>query len=108
MTSELWTIAGQVLTDFALTDAGPLAHTAWQTTLAGWLASLSLGAVAALMLVPPWACWSGLGALTAKELALDLPQGGLSWVMVADTNLDLVLPVLGFTFARGLIDRIKQ
>ena len=108
MTSELWTIAAQVLTDFALTDAGPLAHTAWQTTLAEWLASLSLGALAALMRVPPWACWSGLAALTAKELALDLPQAGLSWAMVADTKLDLLLPVLGFIFARGLIERIKQ
>ena len=108
MTSELWTIAAQVLTDFALTDAGPLAHKAWQTTLAEWLTSLSLGALAALMRVPPWVCWSGLAALFVRELALDLYHGGLSWVMVADTNLDLVLPVLGYIFVRDLFERVKQ
>ena len=107
MTIELWTIADQVLFDFARIDVGPLPIMIWQTLLAEWLASLALSTLAVLLRVLPWICWSGFAALTAKELALDLSHGGHAWAMLADTNVDLGLPVLAFILTRNLIERIK-
>lgn len=99
MTIDLWTSAGNILSDLALLDTVPLSSVSLWALLASYLASLALGMVAARLRIPPWICWAVFAAMVAKELLFDIPRGGFGWEIWADSHNDLILPVLGYLFA---------
>ena len=107
MTPDLLTKAGSVLSDLVLFDAGPVPATGLQLIVAGWVASYALGAMAALFPIPRWVRWFGFALLAAKELTLDIPGGSFSSFILADANLDLALPLLGYISTAILIERFK-
>lgn len=96
---DLWAFVRELIAEFGRSDAAGGAPMAAQVWIANSFGHLSFGAWAAVARAPSRVLWSLWVALALKEVAFDLPGAMFAALAVADSMIDLALPLLGFILA---------
>ncbi|WP_084354007.1 hypothetical protein [Primorskyibacter flagellatus] len=91
----------EALAEFARSDLGPDPAPDWHAMLSVQMAHMLIGASLALFHAPTrlvaflFSCW------IVKELLGDIPNGGGTWPVMADSIADLSFGALGYFIAKS-------
>jgi hypothetical protein len=96
------------MTDLAQSDFGPVPSPRWHIILTGQMAHILFGAALGVYRAPLVLVWAVFCGWVLKELLGDIPNGGGSWQVIADSIADLCFGSLGYFAAKSRLEQARH
>ncbi|WP_417606673.1 hypothetical protein [Primorskyibacter flagellatus] len=108
MTADFINALREALAEFARSDLGPVPAPDWHAMLSVQMAHMLVGASLALFRSPAPLVGIVFAVWAVKELLGDIPNGGSTWPVMADSMADLSFGALGYIIAKSRMEKPRH